>query len=97
MAPPEKSPPEKNPTEKGTDEARQGVTGTGARYVLAISFTAALFLLLAVTYAFFGPPRLGVDTGRAPADTNPPYATSKETPEEWRDEPAPRTGTGETP
>ncbi|MDZ4379928.1 MAG: hypothetical protein U0942_01140 [Parvibaculum sp.] len=91
------APPEKGPTEKGTDEARQGVTGTGTRYVLAISFTAALILLLAVTYAFFGPPRLDVDTGRAPADTNPPYATSKETPEEWRDEPPPGTSTGETP
>ncbi|MBC7103126.1 MAG: hypothetical protein H5U13_07885 [Parvibaculum sp.] len=91
------APPEKSPTEKGTDEARQGVTGTGARYVLAISFAAAFILLLAVTYAFFGPPRLGVDTGRAPADTDPPYATSKENPEEWRNEPAPGTGTGEAP
>ena len=91
------APLEKNPTEKGTDEARQGVTGTGARYVLAISLAAAFILLLAVTYAFFGPPRLGVDTGRAPADTNPPYATSKESPEEWRDEPQPGAGTGETP
>jgi len=35
------APLEKNPTEKGTDEARQGVTGTGARYVLAISLAAA--------------------------------------------------------
>lgn len=85
------APPEQRPPEKETDEARQGVTGTGTRYVLLISFAAALFLLLAVTYAFFGPPRLGVDTGRAPAATGPPYATSKESPEEWRNEPPPGT------
>lgn len=90
-------PPEKSPTERRTNDARQGVTGTGARYVLAISFAAAFILLLAVTYAFFGPPRLGVDTGRAPADTDPPYATSKETPDEWRDEPPSGAGAGEAP
>lgn len=79
--------------EKGTDQARQGVTGTGTRYVLAISFAAAFVLLIALAYAFFGPPDMEADTGRATGaeDGNPPY-TEQETPGEWRENPPPDAG-----
>ncbi|HAC57804.1 MAG: hypothetical protein CMI62_03725 [Parvibaculum sp.] len=80
--------PPGNAPEKTTDDARQGVTGTGARYVLAISFAAAFVLLIALAFAFFGPPNIEADTGRAPADTNPPYTSSENPSEEWRDNPA---------
>lgn len=68
--------------EKETDQARQGVTGTGARYVLAISFAAAFVILIALAYAFFGPPDMEADTGRAERDSNPPYTTLKD-PDSW--------------
>lgn len=73
--------------EKKTDDARQGVTGTGTRYVLVISFAAAFVLLFAIAYAFFGPPTMDADTGRAPGDSNPPYTSSETPSENWSDEP----------
>ncbi|MEP2830436.1 hypothetical protein [Parvibaculum sp.] len=73
--------------EKQTDDARQGVTGTGTRYVLFISFAAALILLFAIAWAFFGPPTLDAETGRADGDGNPPYTATENPSEGWNDEP----------
>lgn len=74
--------------EKDANEARQGVTGTGTRYVLAISLAAAFILLVACAWFFFGPPVIDVETGRTAGDSNPPY-TSQESPDDWRDNPPP--------
>ncbi|MEP0706711.1 hypothetical protein [Parvibaculum sp.] len=73
--------------EKKTDEARQGVTGTGTRYVFAISTAAALVALFAIAFVFFGAPDMGLDDARSGADATPPYELPEETPD-WQ-EPAP--------
>ncbi|MEX0840239.1 MAG: hypothetical protein WD034_11965 [Parvibaculum sp.] len=74
--------------EKSTDDARQGVTGTGTRYVFAISTAAAVVALLVVTWAFFGPPILGLERAQTKiSDDNPPYTAPREVPD-WQ-EPAP--------
>ncbi|HCX67329.1 hypothetical protein [Parvibaculum sp.] len=73
--------------EKQTDDARQGVTGTGTRYVLLISFAAALILLLAIAWVFFGPSTLDTETGRADGDGNPPYTASENPSEGWNEAP----------
>ncbi len=73
--------------EKKTDEARQGVTGTGTRYVFAISTAAALVALFAIAFVFFGAPDMGLDDARSGADATPPYEPPEETPD-WQ-EPAP--------
>ncbi|MEQ8826823.1 MAG: hypothetical protein RIC82_03470, partial [Parvibaculum sp.] len=70
-----------------TDEARQGVTGTGSRYVFAISPAAALVALFAIAFVFFGAPDMGLDDARSGADATPPYVLPEETPD-WQ-EPAP--------
>lgn len=84
---------------KGTDRARQGVTGTGTRYVLAISLTA-IVVLFAITYLFFfGSPNLGLDqaqTGLENRDANPPYTAPAEETPNWQ-EPAPVENPAATP
>jgi hypothetical protein len=39
---------------KSADDARQGVTGHGVRYVLFFSFSGALILLAVTGFVFFG-------------------------------------------
>lgn len=73
--------------EKKTDEARQAVTGTGTRYVFAISTLAAIVFLFAITYAFFGAPEMGLDKAQTGAEPAAPYEQPEETPA-WQ-EPAP--------
>ncbi|MEQ8267243.1 MAG: hypothetical protein RH982_08600 [Parvibaculum sp.] len=73
--------------EKKTDDARQGVTGTGTRYVFAISTAAAIVALFAIAFVFFGAPDMGLDDARSGADATPPYDLPEETPD-WQ-EPAP--------
>ncbi|ABS63903.1 hypothetical protein Plav_2289 [Parvibaculum lavamentivorans DS-1] len=73
---------------KDTDQARQGTTGTGTRYVFAISFAAVVILLFAVAWAFFGPPNLGMeDAQTGMTRENPAITPPVETPD-WQ-EPAP--------
>ncbi|MEQ8266677.1 MAG: hypothetical protein RH982_05735 [Parvibaculum sp.] len=84
---------------KDTDQARQGTTGTGTRYVLAISL-GAIVVLFAVTYLlFFGAPNFGLDeaqTGLENRDSNPPYTVPGEETPSWQ-EPAPVENPAETP
>ncbi len=73
---------------KETDEVRQGTTGTGTRYVFAISFAAVIILLFAVAWAFFGPPKMGMENAQTGVtQDNPATIPPVETPD-WQ-EPAP--------
>ena len=66
-----------NAPQKRTDDARQGVTGTGTRYVLGISTALAAAILIGVVWIFAGNP-IGSD---APSSaTSPPYGLQKENP-----------------
>ncbi|MCF8469183.1 MAG: hypothetical protein K9G30_00195 [Parvibaculum sp.] len=72
---------------KKTDDARQGETGNGVRYVFAISTAAAVVVLFAIAYAFFGAPEMGLDDAQVgTSDANPPHAAPADTP----DTPSPR-------
>lgn len=74
--------------EKSTDDARQGVTGTGTRYVFAISTVVAVLALFVVAWAFFGPPNMGLERAQPEvANDSPPYMPPREVPD-WQ-EPAP--------
>lgn len=76
------------PPEKERTEARQGITGTGTRYVLAISLTAIVILFGLIVFAFYGEEE-DMTVG-PPGDSgaqNPPYTAPLETPD-WQ-EPAP--------
>ncbi len=50
-----------------------GATGTGTRYVFAISTAAAIVALFAIAFVFFGAPDMGLDDARSGADATPPY------------------------
>jgi len=64
---------------KDTEDARQGKTGTGTRYVLAISLTAVIILLIGIAWAFVGPPTLGLDrTGNNDVERHAPVLTPEE-------------------
>lgn len=66
---------------KQTDDARQGETGNGVRYVFAISTAAAAVLLFAVAYAFFGAPEMRLDSAPAgTSDAKPPYTAPADAP-----------------
>ena len=73
--------------EKKTNDARQAVTGTGTRYVFIISTVAAVVMLFAITYAFFGAPEMGLDKAQTGAEETQTFEMQEETPD-WR-EPAP--------
>ena len=74
--------------QKDADRARQGATGTGARYVLGISIAAIVVLFAVVYLFFFGLPGNGPGDLRTESDgTASPVEQFEETPD-WR-EPAP--------
>ena len=73
--------------QKKTDDARQAETGHGARYVLGISTALAAVLLVAVAWAYFGPPDGGFGQDNGPQSqieqehNNPPYGMNKQDPD----------------
>lgn len=69
-----------NHPQKHTDEARQGVTGTGTRYVLGISTALAALILIGVVWIFAGSPHMGFGDDMQSSDVNPPYGLKKENP-----------------
>lgn len=84
---------------KDADRARQGVTGTGTRYVLMISLAAIVILFAITFFAFFGMPNFGLNraqTGLENQDANPPYTAPAEETPAWQ-EPAPVESPAETP
>ncbi|MGB6086651.1 hypothetical protein [Parvibaculum sp.] len=82
--------------EKETDEARQGETGLGVRYVLSAGLAGVVILFAIIYLSFFGFPHFGLNKAQTGGDgTASPTEQYEEEPE-WQ-EPAPVRPSDETP
>lgn len=81
--------------EKDKDRARQGATGTGARYVLGTSLAAIVVFFAIIYLFFFGFPGGGGTERPMDPDSAPPVELDRETPD-WQ-EPAPVQPLPQTP
>lgn len=82
--------------EKETDDARQGQTGLGVRYVLSAGLAGVVILFTIIYLSFFGFSHLGLNKAQTGGDGNASPTRQYEEVPNWQ-EPAPVRPTEQTP
>lgn len=82
--------------EKETDDARQGETGLGVRYVLSAGLAGVVILFAIIYLSFFGFPHLGLNKAQTGGNGTASAVEQHEEVPEWQ-EPAPVQPTEQMP